>query len=55
MILLDGKALSLKIKDELKNMSLTLKNKGVEPCLAVILVGNDAASQSYVNAKAKSV
>lgn len=54
MILLDGKALSLKIKEELKNMSLTLKTKGVEPCLAVILVGDDAASQSYVNAKAKA-
>ncbi|EAH6236872.1 bifunctional methylenetetrahydrofolate dehydrogenase/methenyltetrahydrofolate cyclohydrolase FolD [Campylobacter upsaliensis] len=54
MILLDGKALSLKIKEELKNMSLTLKTKGVEPCLAVILVGDDAASMTYVNAKAKA-
>lgn len=54
MVLLDGKALSHEIKERLKHESKELKAKGIEPCLAVILVGNDPASQSYVNNKAKA-
>ncbi len=54
MQLLDGKALSEKIKKELKNESETLIEKGITPCLAVILVGDDPASQTYVNSKEKS-
>ena len=54
MQLLDGKALSEKIKNELKNESDLLRSQGVTPCLAVILVGEDPASQTYVNSKEKS-
>ncbi|TKX32503.1 bifunctional methylenetetrahydrofolate dehydrogenase/methenyltetrahydrofolate cyclohydrolase FolD [Campylobacter aviculae] len=54
MILLDGKALSVKIKEELKEKNQILKEKGMQACLAVILVGNNPASQTYVNAKAKA-
>ena len=54
MQLLDGKALSEKIKNELKSESDILCSKGVTPCLAVILVGEDPASQTYVNSKEKS-
>lgn len=54
MTLLDGKALSAKIKQELKEKNKMLKENGVETCLAVILVGNDPASQTYVNSKAKA-
>ncbi|ECR3478536.1 bifunctional methylenetetrahydrofolate dehydrogenase/methenyltetrahydrofolate cyclohydrolase FolD [Campylobacter coli] len=54
MTLLDGKTLSAKIKQELKEKNKMLKENGVETCLAVILVGNDPASQTYVNSKAKA-
>lgn len=54
MQLLDGKALSETIKSELKSQSEILAQKGVTPCLAVILVGDDPASQTYVNSKEKS-
>jgi len=54
MQLLDGKALSETIKKELKIESDTLIKKGITPCLAVIVVGDDAASHTYVNSKEKS-
>jgi len=54
MTLLDGKKLSEKIKSEVKVEADKLKEQGVTPGLAVILVGNDPASQVYVNMKAKA-
>lgn len=54
MTILDGKALSNKIKDQLKSENEELKEKGLVPGLAVILVGEDPASQTYVNSKEKS-
>ncbi len=54
MTILDGKKLSDKIKSELKNEVTELKSKGITPGLAVILVGEDPASQTYVSMKAKS-
>ncbi|MCT7446948.1 bifunctional methylenetetrahydrofolate dehydrogenase/methenyltetrahydrofolate cyclohydrolase FolD [Aliarcobacter skirrowii] len=55
MILLDGKALSAKIKEEVKvEVSSIVKEKNITPGLAVILVGNDAASATYVASKAKA-
>lgn len=54
MQLLDGKALSDTIKIELKNESMVLNEKGITPGLAVILVGDDAASQTYVKMKEKA-
>ncbi|MDO5046449.1 bifunctional methylenetetrahydrofolate dehydrogenase/methenyltetrahydrofolate cyclohydrolase FolD [Campylobacter sp.] len=54
MTLLDGKALSAKIKERVKNEAIELKNLGIEPALAVILVGEDKASQTYVASKEKA-
>ena len=55
MILLDGKALSEKIKEEVKvEVAQLVEEKHITPGLAVILVGSDAASATYVASKAKS-
>ena len=50
-ILLKGKDVSARIKDELKKEVTALKEKGIHPGLAVILVGEDPASQVYVRNK----
>ena len=54
MTLIDGKATSQKIKDEIKNEVIKLKQKGITPTLAVILVGDDPASQTSVASKQKA-
>ncbi|MCR5117002.1 MAG: bifunctional methylenetetrahydrofolate dehydrogenase/methenyltetrahydrofolate cyclohydrolase FolD [Lachnospiraceae bacterium] len=54
MELIDGKKISAEIKDECKEKALRLIRSGKEPCLAVILVGNDPASSIYVNNKKKA-
>ena len=54
MTLIDGKATSQKIKDEIKNEVIKLKQTGITPTLAVILVGDDPASQTYVASKQKA-
>jgi methylenetetrahydrofolate dehydrogenase (NADP+) / methenyltetrahydrofolate cyclohydrolase len=55
MKILDGKALSNKIKDEVKNEVEILKSKeNITPGLAVILIGKNPASKVYVNMKSKS-
>jgi bifunctional protein folD len=54
MKILDGKAVSLKVKESVKVRAEELKKIGVEPTLAVILVGEDKASQTYVRAKEKA-
>lgn len=41
---LDGNVLAATLRDRLAERVQTLTSKGVEPCLAVILVGEDAAS-----------
>ena len=53
--ILDGKALSLQIKDEIANQVRKITaNGGRPPHLAAILVGDDGASQTYVANKEKS-
>jgi methylenetetrahydrofolate dehydrogenase (NADP+)/methenyltetrahydrofolate cyclohydrolase len=54
MTILDGKKLSEKIKKEVKLETEKLKEKGITPGLAVILVGEDPASKVYVNMKSKA-
>lgn len=49
--LLDGKAMSAELREELALRVQRLKGKGVTPGLAVILVGDDPASQIYVKNK----
>lgn len=54
MTILDGKKTSLTIKDEIKAEVEKRKAKGLKiPHLAAVLVGEDGASQTYVNAKVK--
>ena len=52
--LIDGKAISKQIKDELKEQVAELSAKGIKICLAVIQVGNDPASSVYVGNKKKA-
>ena len=52
--IIDGKLISSKIKDQVKQEVEELKNKGINPALAVILVGQDPASMVYVNNKEKT-
>lgn len=51
---INGKAIADEIKKEAAAEAAALKAQGVEPCLAVVLVGNDSASQVYVNNKKKA-
>lgn len=49
--MLDGKAMSAELREELALRVQRVKGKGVTPGLAVILVGDDPASQIYVKNK----
>lgn len=51
---IDGNALSHKLRAEVANRSAKLKAKGITPGLAVILVGENPASQVYVRNKVKA-
>lgn len=52
--LIDGKKISAQIKEELKEQTAQLKEAGIEGTLAVIQVGDDAASSVYVRNKKKA-
>ncbi len=52
--IIDGKALAKKIRLELKEKVKDLNNKNIYPKLAVIMVGDDKASQVYVKNKSKA-
>ena len=52
--LIDGTALSAKLRAEVATRTQTLKARGVTPGLAVILVGDDPASAVYVRNKVKA-
>jgi methylenetetrahydrofolate dehydrogenase (NADP+)/methenyltetrahydrofolate cyclohydrolase len=52
--IISGKDVSAQIREELKVRAARLKEKGHVPGLAVVLVGEDPASVSYVTAKAKA-
>ena len=54
MEILDGKKLSNEIIEELKVRCDELKEKGIKPKFAVIMVGNDKESQIYVKNKRKA-
>jgi methylenetetrahydrofolate dehydrogenase (NADP+)/methenyltetrahydrofolate cyclohydrolase len=54
-IIMDGKALGQKIRESAKIRAAAVKAKGVTPCLAVVLVGEDHASLSYVKSKEKAL
>ena len=52
--ILDGKAASAAVRAQLKEEVASLKEKGITPGLAVIIVGDDPASRIYVNNKKKA-
>ena len=51
--LIDGKAIAQKVYADLRGQIAELKSKGTTPGLAVVLVGDDPASRTYVGAKDK--
>ena len=53
--LIDGKALSLSLKEQMRDRIVELERQyGRKPCLAVIIVGDNPASRSYVRGKIKA-
>lgn len=54
MEIIDGKKLAKEIRGNLKIKCDELKEKGIKPKFAVIMVGNDKASQIYVKNKSKA-
>lgn len=52
--IIDGKAVSQKIKEQVKTRVENLKEQGVIPGLAVVIIGEDSASHTYVKNKKKT-
>ncbi|OEF98446.1 bifunctional methylenetetrahydrofolate dehydrogenase/methenyltetrahydrofolate cyclohydrolase FolD [Desulfuribacillus alkaliarsenatis] len=52
--IIDGKQVSLEIRDSLTEEVKKLQKQDIQPGLAVVIVGSDPASQTYVRAKAKA-
>ncbi len=53
--IIDGFVIAQKVREDVANKVAVLKIKGIEPCLAVVLVGENPASVSYVTAKEKAL
>ncbi|WP_206441535.1 bifunctional methylenetetrahydrofolate dehydrogenase/methenyltetrahydrofolate cyclohydrolase FolD [Amphritea opalescens] len=51
--IIDGKSIAAKLRSRIANEVESLKQQGIHPGLAVILVGDDPASQVYVRSKGK--
>ena len=52
--ILDGKAVAATVLEECRTETAALKQKGITPGLAVVLVGSDPASAVYVGSKART-
>lgn len=52
--IIDGKAVSAAVKEQVKEETAGLKAQGIVPGLAVVIVGDDPASRVYVNNKKKA-
>jgi len=52
--IMDGKKIAEEVKANIKREVDSLRSRGVSPCLATILIGDDPASQAYVRLKHKS-
>ena len=53
--IIDGKAIAAEVRGEVAAKVAELKSKGITPCLAVILIGENPASVSYVTGKRKAL
>jgi methylenetetrahydrofolate dehydrogenase (NADP+)/methenyltetrahydrofolate cyclohydrolase len=54
-IIIDGRAAAARVREEVRERVLRLRERGIVPCLAVILAGDDPASVSYVTGKEKAL
>lgn len=54
-VIIDGKKIAAEVKSDVASKVASLKQKGITPCLAVILVGDNPASVSYVTGKRKAL
>ncbi|WP_022932000.1 bifunctional methylenetetrahydrofolate dehydrogenase/methenyltetrahydrofolate cyclohydrolase FolD [Treponema bryantii] len=54
-VIIDGKQVAADVRAEVASKVAQLKEKGIAPCLAVILVGENPASVSYVTGKQKAL
>ncbi len=54
-VVIDGSAIAAEVRNRIAGKVASVKEKGVCPCLAVILVGEDPASMSYVAGKEKAL
>lgn len=54
-IIIDGKEIARRVREDAAERTRTLRASGIEPCLAVVLVGEDPASVSYVTGKEKAL
>lgn len=52
--IIDGKEIARLTREEIKNRALEYRKEGIIPTLAVVIVGDNRASKSYVNAKHKA-
>jgi methylenetetrahydrofolate dehydrogenase (NADP+)/methenyltetrahydrofolate cyclohydrolase len=53
-LVIDGKAIAARLRGEVAVRAAALRARGIAPCLAVVLVGDDPASAVYVRSKAKA-
>ena len=53
--IINGRAIAAKTREEARLRAEAVKRRGVVPCLAVVLVGEDPASVSYVRGKRKAL
>ncbi|GKS67919.1 bifunctional protein FolD [Nitrosarchaeum sp.] len=53
-IKIDGKEIAQSVKDRVRKAVKELKNQGINPCLATVLVGDNLASATYVKNKHKA-
>ncbi|QLH03206.1 bifunctional 5,10-methylene-tetrahydrofolate dehydrogenase/5,10-methylene-tetrahydrofolate cyclohydrolase [Nitrosopumilus cobalaminigenes] len=51
---IDGKIIAQSVKDRVKKAAAELKNQGISPCLATVLIGDNPASATYVRNKHKA-
>jgi methylenetetrahydrofolate dehydrogenase (NADP+)/methenyltetrahydrofolate cyclohydrolase len=54
-VIIDGKQVAADVRAEVAKKTAELKTKGITPCLAVVLVGENPASVSYVTGKQKAL
>ena len=53
-IKIDGKAIAQDVKERVRQAASELKNQGISPCLATVLIGENPASATYVRNKHKA-